>query len=79
MSLILTDEEIRDARAVAYWAGQLYGDDGKPLPEKQVAKAQHAKILKELKRINAKQDGLWQLWQNIKALIARMEEEAHDK
>jgi hypothetical protein len=43
--LLLTDAEIRDALKLANDQAQEYGDDGKPLPEREVAKAQIKKIL----------------------------------
>ena len=41
----LTDDEIRDSMVRAMDEGQLYGDDGKPLPEKEVAKVQLDKAI----------------------------------
>jgi len=43
--LLLTDGEIRRAMKKANDDAQLYGDDGNPLPEKEVAKAQLGKVL----------------------------------
>ena len=41
MDILLSDIEIREALKIAYDDGQLYGDDGKPLPEKAIRDAQH--------------------------------------
>jgi len=50
--LRLADREIRDAMRKAMEEGQLYGDDGDPLPEKGVAEAQisHIQYLADKKR-----------------------------
>jgi len=48
---LLSDEGIRKAIKQAMDEGQEYGDDGKPLPEKLVAKAQHAKDQKRIEQV----------------------------
>ena len=50
--IILSDEQIRQALAAAIKDGQLYGDDGRPLPEKAVAEAAYRETLKRVARLN---------------------------
>ena len=48
--IILSDEQIRQALAAAIKDGQLYGDDGRPLPEKAVAEAAYRETLKMVRK-----------------------------
>ena len=47
--ILLTDEQIRKILKEAMNAGQEYGDDGEPLPERCVAKVQYKKMVAFLK------------------------------
>ena len=46
---VLGDEEIRIAINKVMMGGQLYGDDGQPLPEKAIAQAQRDYDRKQIK------------------------------
>ena len=48
MNWMLSDTKIREALKLALKDGQLYGDNGQPIPEKAIAIAQKQKIVEWL-------------------------------
>ena len=52
--ILMTDEEVRSAMSYALRDGQFYGDDGNPLPERQVALDEARKLMDVLDSLFAK-------------------------
>ena len=50
MNIRLTDQQIRDAIKRANSEAQKYGDDGKPLPEREIADAQLRKVVEWIEK-----------------------------